>query len=90
MSRHWNPDEELADRACRQHALDRELADQHALDRELARSIAAEELALAGKKWPEGATAGLLLVALSCIAFGALLYQVTGPRTVVEDSAARR
>ena len=81
MSKYWNPDEELADRAC----------PQHALDRELARSIEADELARAQKRaWPDGATAGLLLVALSCIAFGAVLYQFTGPRPVVEEGAGRR
>ena len=60
-------------------------------DEELARQIAAEELARARKRgWPAGATAGLLLIALSCIAFGAVLYQFTGPRPVVEEGAARR
>ena len=40
-------------------------------DEELARRIAAEEEARAGKRpWPDGATAGLLLVALSCVALG--------------------
>jgi hypothetical protein len=67
VSKHWNPDEELASR------------------------IAAEELARAQKRsWPEGATAGLLLVAASCLAVGALLYQFAGPRDVIEDSVARR
>lgn len=67
MSRHWNPDEQLA------------------------RRIAAEERARAGKRsWPEGATAGVLLVALSCIALGAVLFQFAGPRQVVEDSVGRR
>ena len=59
-------------------------------DEELARCIAADEAARAQRTWPEGATAGLLLVALSCIAFGALLYQFTGPRNPVEQSVARR
>lgn len=72
MSRHWNPDEELA-------------------DRELVRRLAAEELARARRRpWPEGATAGLALIALSCAAFGAILYQVAGPRVVVDNDAARR
>jgi hypothetical protein len=59
-------------------------------DEELARCIAAEEVANAQKRWPEGATAGLLLVAISCLALGLILYQVTGPRQVIEESVARR
>jgi hypothetical protein len=39
--------------------------------------------------WPEGATAGLVLVAAFCLAVGGLLYQVSGPRTVVEEGARR-
>ena len=41
---------------------------------------------LAGKRetkpkahWPEGATAGLLLVAVACAGVAALLYKVAGP-----------
>ena len=37
--------------------------------------------------WPEGATAGLLLVAAACLAVGALLYQVAGPLDPIEDRA---
>ena len=58
-------------------------------DDELARCIAADEFVRGQRRWPEGATAGLLLVALFCIAFGALLYQVTGPRPVIEEAARR-
>ena len=42
----------------------------------------------AGRSWPEGATAGLLLVMAGCLAFGALLYRVAGPRDVVGEEAA--
>ena len=42
------------------------------------------------KAWPEGATAGLVLVAVACLAVGALLYQVAGPREPIEEGAARR
>ena len=42
-----------------------------------------------GKPWPEGATAGLLMVAAACLAVGALLYQVAGPRQPIEQEAAR-
>jgi hypothetical protein len=59
-------------------------------DDELARCIAADEFARSQRSWPEGATAGILLVALSCIAFGALLYQFTGPRQPVEESVNGR
>jgi hypothetical protein len=60
-------------------------------DEELARSIAAEELARAQKRrWPQGAVAGLVLVAVSCLALGAVLYQVAGPRDVVEGDAPQR
>jgi len=38
--------------------------------------------------WPEGATAGLVLVAAACLAVGVVLYQVAGPRDVVDESAA--
>lgn len=34
------------------------------------------------KQWPEGATAGLVLLATGCVALGVLLYQVAGPRDV--------
>jgi hypothetical protein len=58
-------------------------------DDELARCIAAEELARAQRRWPEGATVGLVLVAASCLALGVALYQFAGPRDVVEDNVAR-
>lgn len=34
------------------------------------------------RAWPKGATAGLVLVALSCAGLAALLYHVAGPRDV--------
>jgi hypothetical protein len=33
-------------------------------------------------RWPEGATAGLVLVAAGCIGLAVLLYHVAGPRDV--------
>ena len=67
MSKHWNPDEELAWLA------------------------AADEPARPVKgSWPEGATAGLLLVACSCLAVGAVLYSFAGPRLIIEEAAAPR
>ena len=65
MSKHWNPNEEMA------------------------RWASADEAPSPGK-WPEGATAGLALVAASCLAVGVILYQVAGPREVVEASVAGR
>jgi len=45
-----------------------------------------DELAQAGdaraKRWPAGATAGLMLVAAACVGIAALLYQVAGRRDV--------
>lgn len=65
MSKHWNPDGELA------------------------RCVRADEPTPPRKaSWPEGATAGLVLVAACCLALGALLYQVAGPRDVVEEGIA--
>ena len=55
------------------------------------RRLAAEEEARARKRpWPDGATAGLVLIAASCLTLGILLYQVAGPREVVEETVARR
>lgn len=59
-------------------------------DEELARCIAAEELARQNRSWPSGATAGLVLIAASCLAVGLTLYKVAGPRDVVEESAVPR
>ena len=42
----------------------------------------------AGGSWPQGATAGLLMIAAGCLALGALLYRVAGPRVVIEQNAA--
>lgn len=39
----------------------------------------------AKKRWPEGATVGLALVAAACIGLAAVLYQVAGPRDVFEE-----
>ena len=47
-------------------------------DDELARAQAAQ----AKPRWPEGATAGLVLVAAGCLGLAALLYHVAGPRDV--------
>ncbi len=39
----------------------------------------------AKKRWPEGATVGLALVAAACIGLAVVLYQVAGPRDVFEE-----
>lgn len=59
-------------------------------DEALARCIAAEERARQNRSWPQGATAGLVLVASMCLAVGLTLYQFAGPRDVVEEGAGRR
>lgn len=38
----------------------------------------------AKRRWPEGATAGLMLVAAACLGLAVVLYQVAGPRDVFE------
>jgi len=37
--------------------------------------------------WPEGATAGLLMVAAACFGLSAVLYHIAGPRDVFVGSA---
>lgn len=32
--------------------------------------------------WPQGATAGLLFVAVACVGIAAVLYKVAGPRDI--------
>jgi hypothetical protein len=44
----------------------------------------AAPISTARKRWPEGAVAGLLLVAVACVGAVAVLYQVAGPRDVFE------
>jgi hypothetical protein len=61
MSKHWNPDEELARVETK-----------------------------AAKSWPEGATAGLLLVAVACLGMAVVLYQVAGPRNVFEEDTVSK
>jgi len=34
------------------------------------------------RRWPEGATAGVTLVALSCVGLAVLLYRLAGPRDI--------
>ena len=52
-------------------------------DGDLARISPASERAK--KRWPEGATAGLVLVAVACLGVAVVLYQVAGPRDVFEE-----
>ncbi len=59
MSKHWNPDDDIA------------------------RIISASERTK--KRWPEGATVGLLLIAAACLGVAVVLYQVVGPRDVFEE-----
>ena len=55
MSRHWNPNDDLA----------------------RLRDPAQPQL-----RWPEGATAGLVMVAGACVAIGILLYKMAAPRDI--------
>lgn len=38
--------------------------------------------------WPQGAIAGILLVAAACIGFSLMLYHVAGPRDVFAEEIA--
>ena len=50
----------------------------------------AQAIAKARASWPEGATAGLLLVAVACLGLSMTLYHIAGPRDVFAESAAPR
>jgi hypothetical protein len=56
-------------------------------DENIAAEMARENPVPVRKRWPAGATAGLLIVAASCVALGAVMYHVTGPRDVFKDEA---
>ncbi|MFL6754490.1 MAG: hypothetical protein ACJ8EH_07665 [Sphingomicrobium sp.] len=45
--------------------------------------------AAARRSWPEGATAGILLVAAACVGLSVTLYQLAGPRDVFAVEASR-
>jgi hypothetical protein len=47
-------------------------------DEQLVRALEKREQS----RWPEGATAGLVLVAAACLGLGVLLYHLAGPRDV--------
>jgi len=40
--------------------------------------------------WPQGATAGVLLVAVACLAVSLTLYHVAGPRDVFAEEVSGR
>jgi len=42
------------------------------------------------QSWPEGATAGILLVAATCVGLSLTLYQLAGPREVFAEEVASR
>ena len=50
----------------------------------------AQAIARARASWPEGATAGILLVAAACLGLSMTLYHIAGPRDVFAESAAAR
>lgn len=39
------------------------------------------------RSWPEGATAGILIVAAACLAVSLTLYHLAGPRDVFAEDA---
>lgn len=45
-------------------------------------AIARTRAATPKQRWPEGATAGVALVAVSCLALAVLLYKLAGPRNI--------
>ena len=49
-----------------------------------------QAIAKARATWPEGATAGLLLVAAACLGLSMTLYHIAGPRDVFAETAATR
>ena len=40
--------------------------------------------------WPQGATAGLLVIAAACLGLTTALYQVAGPRDVFAEEVGGR
>lgn len=46
------------------------------------KDIARARAERAKREWPEGATAGLVLVAAACVGLAVVLYQLAGPRDV--------
>lgn len=49
---------------------------------ELASARATTERARGKRDWPQGATAGLLMLAAACVGTAVLLYRIAGPRDV--------
>jgi hypothetical protein len=43
--------------------------------------------AAATKRWPAGATAGILIVAAACLGVSATVYHIAGPRDVFAQEA---
>jgi len=39
--------------------------------------------------WPQGATAGVLIIAAACLALSIALYHVAGPRDVFAEETSR-
>ena len=56
-------------------------------DSDVASARPVECLAPARKHWPAGATVGLAAVAAACLALGAVVYHVAGPRDVFEEDS---
>ena len=41
----------------------------------------------ARRRWPEGASVGLAIVAAACLGLAAVLYHVAGPRDAFEEAS---
>jgi hypothetical protein len=55
-----------------------------------SRACAAPRLRAFAASWPEGATAGLLLVAAFCLGLSATLWHIAGPRDVFAEDVISR
>ena len=53
-----------------------------------AEHVQPRAVAVRRASWPQGATAGLLLVACACFGVSAMLYHIAGPRDVFAESEA--
>ena len=51
-----------------------------------AEPVQPRAVAVRRASWPEGATAGLLLIACACFGLSAMLYHIAGPRDVFAES----
>ena len=82
MSKHWRPDEDVA-RA--RFGAGRRL---RSLDEFILPEFVGRMQRAKRQRLPEGAKAGLILLAAACLGLGIGLYQAFGPRDVFENTPA--